>query len=212
MKSPVTRIDKETFGPWAVVTGASSGIGKEFARQIAASGISVVLVARRLDLLEEVGREIAKEHGVQYRAVKVDLTDEDAIETMEAATHDLDVGLVVSNAGDVNVGEFLAMERGALLRSVRINVTAHLNLSHNFGPRLAKRGRGGLLLVSSMAASQGLTYLAEYAAAKAYVLILGEGLHHELKKLGLNVTVLLPGTTDTQLLTTEMGVDPSTMR
>ena len=92
-------IDKNKFGPWAIVTGASSGIGKEFARQLAASGLNLVLVARRLPVLEEVGRGLAKEFGVAYRAVGVDLSDEGFLETLAEATRDLDVGLVISNAG-----------------------------------------------------------------------------------------------------------------
>ena len=99
MTSPFTRIDPRTFGPWALVTGASSGIGKEYARQLAASGLHVVLVARRRSALDELGDRLASEFGVQYRAVGVDLSEEHFLSTLEAATHDLDIGLVVSNAG-----------------------------------------------------------------------------------------------------------------
>src|SRR5947209_1072088 len=98
MTSPITHIDPHTFGPWAIVTGASSGIGKEFARQLAASGLHVVLVARRLSTLEELGSRLAAEFGVQYRAVGVDLAEEHFLGKIEEATHDLDIGLVVSNA------------------------------------------------------------------------------------------------------------------
>ena len=99
MTSAVTRIDKQKFGPWALVTWASSGIGKEFARQLAASGFHVVLVDRRLSTLEELGGRLATEFGVQYRAVGVDITEEHFLSKLEGATHDLDIGLVVSNAG-----------------------------------------------------------------------------------------------------------------
>src|SRR5215216_5083846 len=103
------RIDKHKFGPWAIVTGASSGIGKEFARQLAASGLNLVLVARRLPLLEEIGRGLAKEFDVQYRAVGVDLSEEGFLEALAEATRDLDVGLVISNAGATVYGDFLAI-------------------------------------------------------------------------------------------------------
>jgi NAD(P)-dependent dehydrogenase (short-subunit alcohol dehydrogenase family) len=102
-----TALDKRQFGPWALVTGASSGIGKEFARQIAASGINVVLVARREELLAELGRAISQEFDVQYRALAMDLSQEGFIAGLADATHDIDIGLVVSNAGTGNPGEFL---------------------------------------------------------------------------------------------------------
>ena len=101
-------INKNTFGPWALVTGASSGIGKEFARQLAASGLNLVLVARRLPLLEEIGRTLADEYGIDYRAIALDLSQEDFLGRLEAATRDLEIGLVVSNAGTADAGAFLS--------------------------------------------------------------------------------------------------------
>lgn len=191
MTSAVTRIDKQKFGPWAIVTGASSGIGKEFVRQLAASGLDLVLVARRHSTLEELGGRLATEFGVQYRAVGVDLTEEHFLSKLEEATHDLDIGLVVSNAGTWVLGDFVTMDSSSLQRSLHLNVKAHLDVAHHFGQRLAQRGRGGLLLTASTAGLQGIPFSAEYAAAKAYVLTLGEGLHGELQKVGVHVTVLL---------------------
>ena len=95
-------LDKKRFGPWALVTGASSGIGKECARQIAASGINIVLVARREDLLKEVGVEVSRRYGVEHRVVVLDVSREDFIGQLVSATEDLDIGLVVSNAGTGN--------------------------------------------------------------------------------------------------------------
>jgi uncharacterized protein len=206
----MTLIDKRTFGPWAIVTGASSGIGKEFARQLAASGLNVALVARRLRMLEDLGRQLQNEFGVQYRAVEVDLTEEDFLEKIEAATQDLDIGLLISNAGAGIPGEFLTLERDALLRIVRLNIIAHLDLVHHFGQQLAARGRGGVLLVSAMGAAQGIPYMANDSGTKAFVLSLGEALHVEFQKLGLHVTVLLPSPTDTPVLA-EFGLDVDTM-
>ena len=200
MTFPVTRIDPRTFGPWAIVTGASSGIGKEFARQLAASGLNVVLVARRLSTLEELGGKLVSEFGVQYRAVGVDLAEEHFLSKLEEATQDLDIGLVVSNAGTTMLGEFVSRDSRAVQRSLRLNVEAHLDVAHHFGQHLARRRRGGLLLTASTAGLQGIPFSAEYAAAKAYVLALGEGLHGELQKIGVHVTVLLPGATDTPML------------
>ena len=104
-------LDKGRFGPWALVTGASSGIGKEFARQIAASGINIVLVARREALLREVGVEFSRRYGVEHRAVALDVSREDFLGQLASATDDLDIGLVVSNAGTGNPGEFLKLDR-----------------------------------------------------------------------------------------------------
>lgn len=201
------RIDKNKFGPWAIVTGASSGIGEEFARQLAASGLHLVLVARRLSTLEEIGRRLAKQYDIQYRAVGVDLSDEGFLEKIEQATQNLDVGLVISNAGGIAYGNFLTVERTALQRNLHLNVTAHLDLIHHYGQGLVQRGRGGVILVSSTAGLQGTPYMADYAAAKAYVLSLGEALHIEFEKQGVNVTVLVPGPTDTPMIANS-GTDP----
>ena len=194
----MTRIDNEQFGPWAIVTGASSGIGKEFARQLAASGLNLVLVARRLSLLEDLGSRLASQFGVQYRAVGVDLSAPGFLETIEAATQDLDVGLLISNAGTAAVGEFVTLEQSTLDQSARLNVLAHLSLVRHYSEHLAQRGRGGVLLVSSTVGTHGAPFMADYAAAKAYVLKLGEALHLEFQRLGLHLTVLLPGPTATE--------------
>ncbi|HEY5002184.1 MAG TPA: SDR family NAD(P)-dependent oxidoreductase [Ktedonobacteraceae bacterium] len=194
------RIDKNTFGPWAVVTGASSGIGKEFAQQLAASGLNLVLVARRLSALEALGSELARTFGILYRTVELDLSSDDFLEQIEEATQDLDIGLVISNAGAMMAGDFLTIDQQNWQQFLRLNVKAHLDLAHHFGHHLAQRKRGGLLLVSSTAGLQGIPFSAEYAAAKAYVLTLGEALHIEFQKKGVHVTVLLPGATDTPML------------
>jgi short-subunit dehydrogenase len=203
-------IDKKRFGPWALVTGASSGIGREFARQIAASGIHVVLVARREALLNEVGRAIAKDFKVQYRTVVADLSQAGFLENLAKATDDLDIGLVVSNAGTGNPGEFLKIDREELESLLRLNTLAHLDIAHHFGQKLASRGRGGLLLVGAMGASNGLPYMANDGAAKAYVHSFGEALHVELKPLGVHVTLLPPGPTETPVIA-KLGLSPDTM-
>src|SRR5260221_905541 len=138
-------LDKERFGPWALVTGASSGIGKEFARQIAAAGINVVLVARRDALLAELGRAIALEFDVQCRALAMDLSEEGFIAGLASATDDIDIGLIVSNAGTPNPCEFLKLDRQLLQAALRLNTLAHLDITHPFGAQLAKRRRAGLL-------------------------------------------------------------------
>jgi uncharacterized protein len=210
MKPPRVRLDRHKFGPWAIVTGASSGIGEEFARQLAASGLNVVLVARRLSVLESLGQRLAAEFGVEYRAVGVDLSDDGLLGQLEAATHDLDVGVLISSAGAVTLGEFLAADGRALQRGVRLNVMSHVVLARHFAKRMAVRGRGGVLLVSSTAGAHGSPFIADYAAAKGYLLVLGEALHLEFKRMGLHMTVLMPGPTDTPGVASS-GIDVSRM-
>lgn len=200
MNPTVGKIDKAKFGPWAIVTGASSGIGKEFSRQLAANGLNIVLVARRLELLKELGQNLEKEFGVQCRVVQLDLSDENFIRTIKEVTQDLDIGLVVSNAGTGNPGSFIKKNRDDLLVDVRLSVTAHLELCHHFAPILANRGHGGILLVGALGASHGVPYMANSGAAKAYVSALGQALHFELKGQGVHVTVLTPGFVDTPVI------------
>src|SRR3989449_7679164 len=203
-------LDKKRFGPWALVTGASSGIGKEFARQIAASGINIVLVARRGDLLKEVGVKFSKRFGVEHRVIVLDVSREDFSGRRASATNDLDIGLVVSNAGTGNPGEFLKLDRQLLEETLRLNTMSHLDIAHYFGRKLAERRRGGLILVGAMGAENGIPCIANDGGAKAYVHSLGEALHYEFKPLGVYVTVLAAGFTNTAVLD-KFGLDPKTM-
>jgi uncharacterized protein len=205
-----TQIDKKRFGPWALVTGASSGIGREFARQVAAAGINVVLVARRENLLKQAGAEFSKRYGVEHRVVVLDVSQEDFIGQLASATNDLDIGLVVSNAGTGNPGEFLKHDRQLLRETVRLGAMAHLDIAHHFGAKLTERRRGGIVLAGAMGAENGVPLMANDGAAKAYVHSLGEALHFEFKPLGVCVTVLAAGFTDTAVIG-KFGLDPETM-
>src|SRR5713226_3684319 len=203
-------LDKKRFGPWALVTGASSGIGKEFARQIAAAGINVVLVARRESLLNDFGLGLSQNLDVKYRVIAMDLSQEGFIDALAEKTDDLDIGLVVSNAGTGNPGEFLKLDRRLLEATLRLNTMAHLDIAHHFGAKLAKRRWGGLILAGAMGAENGVPCMANDGAAKAYVHSLGEALHYEFKPLGVYVTVLAAGFTNTAVLE-KFGLDPKTM-
>lgn len=204
------RVSADQFGPWAVVTGASSGIGREFAHQLAAAGINVVAVARRLVMLQDLADELAGQYGVDSRAVGVDLSDPGALTQIADATADIDIGLVVSNAGAALPGPFLDSSLEAQSAILRLNTTAHLDLSHHFAQRLARRGRGGIVLVAALGAIHGVPYMANTAATKAYVASLGAGLHVELAKHGVHVTVLHPGPTRTPTMA-ELGLDADKM-
>jgi short-subunit dehydrogenase len=204
-------MDAARFGPWALVTGASAGIGKEFARQLAAHGIRLVLAARRAQELESVARELRESFRVECRVVSVDLTQPGSIDELEAASRDLDLGLVISNAGDAVPGEFLSASPDALHAIVQINVLANLDVAHHFGRRLAARKRGGLVLVGALGASNGVPFMANAAATKAYVHSLGKALHIELGKRGVTVTTLMPGPTATAALD-KLGVENPPMK
>jgi short-subunit dehydrogenase len=202
-------LDNKRFGPWALVTGASSGIGEEFARQIAASGIHVALVGRRESLLRTVGAECTRASGVQHRIIPLDLSEPDFFPVLADATRDLDVGLVVSNAGTGNPGAFLKHDRQLLRETLRLNTMSHLDIAHHFGAKLTERHRGGIVLVGAMGAENGIPCLANDGGAKAYVHSLGEALHYEFKPLGVYVTVLATPLTETPVLE-KFGLDPKT--
>ncbi|MFQ5400596.1 MAG: SDR family NAD(P)-dependent oxidoreductase [Anaerolineae bacterium] len=197
---------KQMYGPWALVTGASSGIGAELARQLAARGLNVAVAARRKERLDVLTNELERAHGVEARAIAVDLTAPDYLDVIESATNDIEIGLLVNNAGSVVPGAFLKQGVDGRTRVVQLNVTAPMQLAHLFGQKMSRRGRGGILFVSSTSAFSGAPYMANYAGTKAFILSLGEGLHVELKPQGVDVTVLVPGPTRTEMVQSE-GMD-----
>jgi uncharacterized protein len=140
----------------------------------------------------------------------MDLSQEGFIAGLADATHDLDIGLVVSNASTPNPGEFLKLDRQLLQATLRLNTMAHLDITHHFGAKLAERRRGGLILIGSVGAEIGVPFLANDGGAKAYIHSLGEALHYEFKPRGVYVTVVPPPLTNTPVLA-KLGFDPRTM-
>jgi short-subunit dehydrogenase len=203
-------IEKEKFGPWAVVTGASSGIGKEFAFQLAANGFNLVLVARRRFLLEEIGGDLSMRFGIQFKTIECDLAEDGAVSKIAEATNGTDVGLLISNAGTGKAGRFLSFEEEQQKCFIQLNALSHFSLTHHFGQRFAKRGKGGILLTGAMGATDGVPYMASMAASKAFLLSLGRSLHYEFKELGINITVLITTPTDTPIIPL-LGFDKDTM-
>lgn len=180
------------YGPWAVVTGASSGIGREMARQLAAQGLSIVLVARSAATLEAVARELPAGGA---RVLPLDLSERGAVERLLEATVDLQTGLLVHAAGFGSGGAFLDQPLDRETAMLNVNCRAALELAHGFGCRFAARGGGGIVLMSSIVAFQGVPRSAHYAATKAYVQSLGEALADEWKADGVDVLVAAPGPT-----------------
>ena len=189
-----------SYGPWAVVTGASSGIGEAFANQLAASGLNLMLAARSGDKLEALGATLSAKHGISYRVVAVDLSLPEAAAALIEATEGLDVGFLVSNAGKGVPGRFLDQDIADLRRRMILNAGSHLELIHAFGRRFAARGRGGMVLVSALGAAHGIPNMAQDSSAKGYLLHLGETLHHELARDGVAVLVVMPGNVDTPII------------
>ena len=201
---------KQSYGPWTLVTGASSGIGAEFARQLASMGLNVVLAARRKALLDSLGEELRGRFSVETRTVVVDLSQESAAAALDRAVADLDVGLVISNAGTGSPGRFLDENHEEQLARFRLNALSHFNIAHLFGKRMVRRGSGGLVLGGAMGAINGIPFMATDAAAKALVQSLGESLHVELARQGVRVMTLVVPPTDTAIIA-KFGLDPSNM-
>ncbi|GGA45559.1 SDR family NAD(P)-dependent oxidoreductase [Pelagibacterium lentulum] len=204
------RLDARRFGPWAVVTGASSGIGREAAHQVAANGLNLVLVARRGEVLARLGEELARHYGIVFRVIEADLSQPGAEDVLIAGTADIDVGLFFSCAGTGQPGAFLAFNSEQLREIVQLNGLSHLLLTHHFSQRFARRGRGGTLLVSALGADSGIPFHAVPAASKGLVNTLGRSLHSELKRSGVGISVLIVTPTDTPLVT-KMGLDGAAM-
>ena len=191
----------DRYGPWALVAGASVGIGAEFCRQIAAEGVNVVLVSRSVGTLETLADELRTAHGVETRVAGVDLAVPGAESELFAAADGLEIGLLVFNAGADSLNTYFldvpAEEWHAMLRR---NCVVPLLASHHFGASMVGRGRGGILLVTSGAAWAGGGRLTTYGGTKAFDLVFGEGLWAELRRDGVDVLSLVVGATDTPAL------------
>lgn len=188
----------QRFGPWALVTGASAGIGAEFARQLAEQKFNLVLVARRKQRLDELAQRLERDAAIQTKVIPVDLTQADFLHVILAETDGIEVGLLVNNAGFGLAGRFIDHEMERELDLLNVNCRAPLLLSHVFARRMAKRKRGGIIMVSSVSGYLSTPYEATYSASKVYELFLAESLRYELRNDGVEVLALCPGSTDTE--------------
>ncbi len=186
------------YGPWALVTGASSGIGEEFAARLAGAGLNVVLVARRRERLDARAAQLHEEFGVEVRVVALDLSTGQAAAKLDQAVADLDVGLVVHNAGTGWIGRFDLQAPEQHTDQVALHCAFPVDFTARILPRLRSRARSGLLIVSSAGAFIALPYYAVYGATKAFLLSWGEALAEELKGTGVEVLILAPGDTRTE--------------
>lgn len=175
------------YGKWALVAGASEGLGAEFAAQLAARGLNLVLIARRKELLEQLGARLTEDYNIEVRALPLDLAREDTVEAIEEATGDIEIGLLVYNAALSMIGPYFEISLEDHLKEIAINCRAPLTLSYLLGQRMLKRRRGGIILMSSLSSSQGSPLVTNYSATKAYNRLLAEGLWDELRKQGIDV-------------------------
>jgi short-subunit dehydrogenase len=181
------------YGPWAVVTGASDGIGRSLAIALAQQGFSIVLVARRESALRELADELGRQYGANTRVIAADLSSAAETDRLDRETRDLDVGLLAAVAGFGTSGNFVDNDIAAELNMIDVNCRALAQSVHAFSKRFAARGRGGVLMMSSLFAFQGVPRAGNYAATKAYVQSLAEALHAELAPLGVDVLASAPG-------------------
>lgn len=189
--------DVDRYGPWAVVLGGSEGVGASFAEQLAQDGFDLVLVARKPDALEATAARV-REAGVEVRTLSLDLTDPDSVVALTEATADLEVGLLICNAGANSYGRrFLDGELDGFRGVIDLNITTPLALAHHYGRRMRERGRGGLVFVGSLAGYLGSARESIYGAAKAFGRIFAEGLWLELREDGVDVLELVLGVTRT---------------
>src|SRR6266849_2536376 len=190
----------EWKGKWALITGASAGIGVALAEELAAGGTHLVLTARRLDRLQEVADGLRKKHGVQTQVVAADLAKREAPQEIFAFTKEkrLRIDLLINNAGFGQYGEVPQVETQRLLDMVEVNCTAVVHLTRLFLPEMVARRSGDVLILASTASFQAVPYISTYAATKAFDLLFAEGLAEEMKPHGIRVCALCPGSTESE--------------
>lgn len=186
---------RQKYGPWAVVTGASEGIGRELARLLAENGLNIVLCARREKELQDLANELSASYGITCRIVAVDLSQPEANQVLLNETKDLDVGLLIPAAGFGSSGLFVDGDPSQEEKMILLNCLSVMYQCHAFAKRFSARGKGGIVLISSVLAFMGTPRSANYAATKAYIQSLAEALREELRPFGIDVLASAPGPT-----------------
>lgn len=185
---------------WALVTGASAGIGVALAEELALGGTNLALTARRKDRLDSLAQRLAATFKVRTEVFPADLTDPSAPEQICAFTREkgIEIDLLINNAGFGQYGEFPSVEKQRLLDMVQVNCSAVVRLTHLFVQAMVARRRGDILILASTASFQAVPYISTYAATKAFDLLFAEGLAEELKPYGIHVCALCPGSTESE--------------
>ncbi|MBN8218107.1 MAG: SDR family NAD(P)-dependent oxidoreductase [Spirochaetes bacterium] len=188
---------KDRYGPWALVAGASAGIGEAWAREAARRGLNVVLLARRAAPLRRLSGELAERYGVKTIVLPLDLSRADSVEVLARRVRGLEIGLVICNAAAIPVDPFLERGMEEHLAAMNVNVRAPLALAHRLGAPMLARGRGGMVFMASLSASMGTARVVHYAATKAWNRVFAEGLWVEWRKHGVDALACVAGTVDT---------------
>jgi short-subunit dehydrogenase len=187
-------------GKWALVTGASAGIGTALAKELAGGGTNLVLTARRRDRLEDLAKALGAKHRVNTEVLAADLADPSASEKIFSFTKEkgLEIDLLINNAGFGQYGEFPSVETQRLLDMVQVNCSSVVQLTRLYLPEMVARRRGDVLILASTASFQAVPYISTYAATKAFDLLFAEGLAEEMKPYGVRVCALCPGSTESE--------------
>ena len=194
-------VDKTDFaaryGLWSIVAGASEGLGAAYAEELAARGLNLVLMARRAELLQSLASNLSTKYNVETKIIPLDLSAADAVEQIAENTKDLEIGLLVYNAAFSAIGPFLERPVEDHIKEINTNAYTPLKLIYLFAERMLARGRGGIVLMSSLSAFQGSAYISTYAATKAFNIVLAEGLWEEWRERGVDVLVCVSGAVKT---------------
>lgn len=187
---------KKKYGAWAIITGATSGIGLELATQLADAGFNLIINARNPDKLKSVEHDLTLTYPIQVKTVEADLSESPGIDKLIQASQNLDVGLLINNAGYGTSGLFTGTSLYAEINMLRVNCESVLSLTHYFSRKFMLQKRGGIIFLSSLVAFQGVPFAANYAATKAYIQSFAEALSVELKPSGIDVLAAAPGPVD----------------
>lgn len=189
---------KEKYGNWALVTGASSGIGEAFARQLASKNLNLILVARRLERLEKLSKVLIEKHNIEVVVAPVDLSKKKFMEELKAYVGKREVGIVINNAGFGYNGEFVDADPDIFRKMIKVNCIAPTEIAHYFGSQMTKRKKGAIIFLGSLVGYSPTPFTSVYSATKAFNLFMGEALWYELKKNNVDVLALNPGGTATE--------------
>jgi uncharacterized protein len=195
-----TDFSRRWAGKWALITGASAGIGLELAKRLAAGGANLVLTARRADRLEKLAADLSAKHGIHVAMLAADLTRPEAPAQIFEFTHRklIEVELLVNNAGFGAFGYAHEIPAERMLEMIQVNCAAVVQLTRLFVPGMVERRHGDVLIVASVAGFQAVPFNSAYAATKAFDLLFAEGIAEEVREFGVRVCALCPGSTNTE--------------